>query len=88
MTTIAPRLNLNGSSKESLLIQNTTAADAIRTALNAATQAHPHGRDFQTLPHEVYRLAADASLLRIKALEELAKQYDEIAFAIFDQVGR
>jgi len=82
---VTPRVNLNGTDQADLVKQNTAVADALKAAIKAATLAHPHGRDFQTLPPGTYAQADEASRLRIRALTEILDDYQALALAIFDQ---
>ena len=46
----APQVNLNGTSKESLMEQVRNAADACYNLQAQLADMRPHGRDYQTAP--------------------------------------
>lgn len=47
---IIPVVNLNGTSRESLVEDHRKALDALKVAFDALSDIAPHGRDYQTTP--------------------------------------
>jgi len=71
---ITPQININGSSKDDLLMPRLKALDLINDAIEALKQATPNGRDY---PGNAVACTADreAHYDRLKAMRKL---YDEI----------
>lgn len=71
---IKPQLNINGSSKDDLLMPRLNAMDLIMEAIEALKQATPNGRDY---PGNAVACTADREThyYRLKAMRKL---YDEI----------
>jgi hypothetical protein len=49
---LGPYVNLNGASRKSLIEQSRAVMAAAHTLMLALSQAAPHGRDYQTRPHD------------------------------------
>ena len=80
-----PQVNFNGSSKEALMKQNLKVLKAAKQLLEAMCEASPHGRDYQTLPIEAYRLARSQHEARQQMVISIRDEIEAIAFAISKQ---
>lgn len=74
-----PVVNLNGTSRESLIEQNVAALSAVRAALSTVCDAAPHGRDFQISPAGDYVLARKAHFARVEQLLAMTREFEAIA---------
>ena len=85
-----PTVNLNGTSKDSLLGDYLAIRNALNAAEMAFREATPHGRDYQTVP------AGDAKASRAREafherraiLRAMAAEIEAVAIAINEQEGR
>lgn len=50
---VLPQINLNGSSRESLIAQQCLVLDALRALMSAMQEASPNGRDYPFRPAEL-----------------------------------
>lgn len=75
---ITPTVNLNGTSADELLRQNIAAVKAIRDAFRALQTAAPHGRDYQTVPEERFRLARHQHNARMEKLDDILQELETI----------
>ena len=83
---IPPRINLNGTSRESLLTDYMAALDALRKAMEALGRIVPNGRDYQTMPDpQACSRAREAFGERQVALRKILDDIEEVAVAISDQ---
>lgn len=77
-----PRVNLNGTSKASLIRQHEEAAVALQMAVDALRVMMPHGRDYQTMELQVYRQAREEHIARLRRVddvrEEIVRLWEEI----------
>jgi len=80
----APTIHLNGTSGEALLDQATSAAQALREALEAMGRAAPNARDYYVQGPEAFPLADDAHDARCAAVRALIAEYEELAEALAD----
>jgi ferritin len=87
MTKLAtPVVNLNGSSPNELIRQNTQAGEAIHQAITALTHAAPHGRDYQTHQDpEAFAQAQREHRDRIQALIRVRGELQEIVLDLMEQ---
>jgi len=76
---IAPKINLNGTSKEDLLRQCLQAVGALDEALAALREMTPHGRDYQTANSGTFELAAAQHRSRIERVTEVRREVETIA---------
>ena len=53
------QVNLNGSTRESLVADRKAAIDALTAATVALRDIRPHGRDYQTLPAPTRQMTFD-----------------------------
>lgn len=83
----SPRININGTDGKDLLQQWMDAHAALNKAHEALLTAMPHGRDFQTVAQEFYRLARDEHIDRLKRLERISAEVEQIALNLLEQIG-
>ena len=78
----APQVNLNGTSKESLMEQVRNAADACYNLQAQLADMRPHGRDYQTAPEGAYQRARsehDAREAKVQSvLDDLHAIYQQL----------
>ena len=82
---IVPVVNLNGSSADSLIQGYADALDALRDAIAAMRQITPHGRDYQTEERTVLIGAQNQHEARLQALDNIYRELQFIAGAIWEQ---
>lgn len=85
---IAPRIHLNGSSKDSLLRGYVLAAEAVRKAMDAIAQAAPHGRDYYMQGPAAYAMARHDHEARLRDLNRIRDELESLCFAIDQQESR
>ncbi len=73
-----PFINLNGTSRNSLLEENLKARQAITDAHEALSEAGPHPRDYQGRDRE-FQTARRQHLARLEKLDGVGKELDAIA---------
>jgi hypothetical protein len=76
-----PQINLNGTSKESLVEQQCGVLAALDALTKAMGEAAPNGRDYQLRPTE-FKPAHEAWLERMKVIHEMHKEIEAHAIAI------
>jgi len=81
----APRIHLNGSSKQDLLETNCRARQALHEALAALAQAWPHARDYYPISDHAAFDAMREHRARVNTLGVVLTELEEIAQAISDQ---
>lgn len=81
----APTIHLNGTSGPVLIEQNRAARVALRTALDVLQEARPHGRDYYTQAAGAYERAKDEHLDRMRRLESIIDELEEIENAICER---
>ena len=79
-----PVVNLNGTSRESLLEQRWAAMDAISTALIALSECSPNGRDYQTAAKGEFEVARNLHSERFAFLDRLINELREEVMFIQD----
>ena len=79
-----PTINRNGSSAESLTRKYGAARIAVMNALDALSEAAPHGRDYQLNPG-AYMVAAIEHERRYKALRDIRDEMEKLELYCFDQ---
>lgn len=82
---IAPTVNLNGTSYESLLDDARGVLDALRELDRVLAEAAPHGRDYQTAPEGTYQHARDAWAERRELIDRMREEFRSYAIQISDQ---
>lgn len=82
---VLPQVNMNGSSRKSLVQQQCDVMRALRATYKAMAEATPHGRDYQFQPAE-YPTARDAWLERMRAVSSLLEEIEAHAMAIDDHM--
>ena len=81
-----PRVNLNGTSKDSLMEGYGRALEALRHAQAALAQTAPHGRDWQTLPDRgAFPRAQAQHVERLVALGKIIGELEALGEAVIDQ---
>jgi hypothetical protein len=80
----APIINMNGTSAQDLMDQNTDVVASLREARQKMREATPHGRDFQTDPDK-YKVARLQYEGRMAQLDGLIESYHQIATRIYKQ---
>jgi len=83
--TTAPIVNINGSSKQSLLKDHYEAYKAIENAINKLSVCSPHGRDYQISPAGDYGKARQEHYARMKQLDIIKTDIFNICFNINQQ---
>lgn len=82
MALSVPTVHLNGTSREELLTQLTTAADAVRDAITALQKACPNGRDYYPQGDGATQEARRQHANRLHHLTAVRSELVEIAEAI------
>lgn len=80
---VLPQVNLNGTSRERLVEQQSDVATALRKTYQAMAEAAPNGRDYQFRPAEFYG-AQEAWQERMQAIYLMLKEIMAHATAIQD----
>jgi len=80
---VKPTVNLNGSSRDSLVEANANAASAIRKALETVVESKPHGRDFQI--NGGYEEANEAWHERYIKLVTIAQEFEDLAIVLVNE---
>jgi hypothetical protein len=80
MTT--PTIHLNGTSKDELVRQYTTALNALWFAIEAHNRAAPHARDYYPQGDSAYTAASTEHLNRKYSLYEVYSQLEQLRNAI------
>jgi hypothetical protein len=83
MTAIAPQLNLNGSSPDTLLAALKGALSALTKAQSALAECAPHGRDFPIQAE--YPLARAQHEARQEALDVVLKETAAVYWNVHEQ---
>lgn len=79
---VAPTVNLNGSSANSLMIDYIRALDSLRDTEVRLCEIRPHGRDYQTAPDGAETIAKQQHEMRIKAVHRVLLEIEEIALKV------
>ena len=80
---VMPQINLNGSSRGSLVEQQCEVLEHLREVYRAMGEASPNGRDYQFRPAE-FRPAQEAWQERVKMIHSLMQEIESHAMAIQD----
>jgi len=78
---VPPIVNLNGTSRETLINQQSYILSCLEQLLDAMHTAMPHGRDWQPRPQE-YIAAREAWIERIMLLQSLKTELTANALCI------
>ena len=81
----APRVNINGTSKEELIKQYDACLNALGQVVNAMRLATPHGRDYQTMEDGAYSNAVGEWGTRIRTISKLADEIEQLQLDVFNQ---
>lgn len=76
---LLPTVHLNGTSAQALFDANRRAAAAVHDAIAAMSEAYPNGRDFYPQGANAINVAMEEHRTRVRKLEEVAKDLEEIA---------
>lgn len=68
-----PTIHMNGSGKQHLTEQYTNVTNALNAALNALSEAYPHGRDYYVQGPEAIDAAVREHDARIEAVRTVYK---------------
>jgi hypothetical protein len=79
-----PHVNLNGTSRESLVAQQCDVMHALVALQKALQEASPNGRDFQTAPMGTFNRAQEAWRERYQVIEDMRREIEAHALAIQD----
>ena len=84
---VAPRVNLNGSSAESLIRGYCDAMAAVETARKALLAIGPHGRDYQTVIEASKSLPVAEKQHRVRhaMLDRVYHEIEALAYLVSDQ---
>ena len=85
LTITAPVINMNGSSRRSLLADHIACMETLRAALKALGTIMPHGRDYQTAKTGQYETARADMVRRIQTVHAIRDEVEQVALAISDQ---
>lgn len=83
---IAPVINLNGTSAESLIAGYEAAYRALLRASEVVQQVMVHGRDFQTAPDGLYERAKKEQVGRLNRIRDMAGEFLALAEDVQGQV--
>lgn len=84
-TLIAPIVNNNGSSKDSLLESYIDIKTALDNVLDVMESGVPNGRDYQTVDQGIGIAARDAYRERFAALKAMRDEFYAIAIEVSKQ---
>lgn len=87
-TLTIPTVHLNGTSSESLLSGYIEAIRAVKAAIQAVTDAAPHGRDYYVQSDAAYTLARDEHVSRMTKLLTVVDDLEALALAVSKQTER
>ena len=80
---VLPQVNLNGTSRQCLVEQQSSVLHVLRSLLKVMAQAYPNGRDYQLRPAE-YPPAREAWEERMQIIENMRKEIEAHALAIHE----
>jgi hypothetical protein len=83
--TMIPTVHFNGTLKEELISLHLNAANAVRAAIRAVSQASPNGRDFYVQGDGALHKAEAENRGRLDQLHHVERELMEIAEAILAQ---
>ena len=84
---LIPTVHMNGTAGEVLLDQYTTAANAVRKAIDAVCDAGPNARDYYVQGTEAALAAQREHEARVKALKAVRDELAAIMEDIQDQIN-
>ena len=79
------KVNLNGSSVDSLIGEYRTARRAINAAITAFVQVRPHGRDFQMQAPPEFARAQDEYEQKLKELHGCLQFVEAHIYDLYEQ---
>jgi len=85
MRLATPRVHLNGTSRQELLLLNLDALDAIGSAITALHKAAPHPRDYYPIDDDAFGEARSEHEMRLQMLTDVYDEIRRIAEAINKQ---
>jgi hypothetical protein len=74
-----PTIHLNGTSRDELLRQLTTAGGALRKAIGALSDAAPHGRDYYPQGSSAITKATAEHVSRLSRLQSVYEELEALA---------
>lgn len=84
---IVPTVHLNGTSRDELLKQLTDASEALDAAYNMLKKANPNGRDYYPQGTDVIYKAIEEHMSRLRKIDEVKEEIDELTRRVADPVG-
>lgn len=83
---MAPKVNINGTSRSDLVSQYSAAQVGIMAAVKAVRESAPHMRDFQTCEDasDAYRTALRQHMARVSVLEAMDNEFNSLAHLIME----
>ena len=87
---IFPRINLNGTSEQTLLKECRSAYDAVVTAREKLSAMTVHGRDYQTYPdlgRKEFCMAQNEHFQRLEKLRSVEKELADLYANLSDQTA-
>jgi hypothetical protein len=79
---LAPVVHLNGTSRDELRDGYANAHTAVEQAIKVVEQASPNARDYYVQGDDAFRLARQAHIDRLTALEYVANELLALFFAV------
>lgn len=79
-----PMIHLNGTSKERLIDALGNASNALNDAYLALKETAPNGRDYYPLGPEAMESATQEHMSRLRQVDAVKKEIDDMAGAIYD----
>jgi hypothetical protein len=80
-----PTIHRNGTGKDELMESLLNAMEAINNAIKALNKTSPNGRDYYPQGDDAIRVAGQEHKARIKQLETINKELEELAMHIHKQ---
>jgi len=80
-----PTIHLNGTSKDSLIEGLCEASQSLNDAYDALKRTAPNGRDYYPQGPLALDAATDEHMGRLRRLDEIKREIDELTNAIADQ---
>lgn len=79
-----PLVNLNGSSRESLLEKEGKVLTALVALQEALREAYPHGRDYQISPIGTFEKASAEAAAEFDLVHQIVLRHEAIVSALHD----
>lgn len=79
---LAPRIHLNGTSRQELFDGYLTALEGVRTAIEVAQKTAPNGRDYYVIGPDAIRTAQAQHADRLEQLLKVQEAFEALALAV------